>query len=156
MKKYIPRKCLTTAGLLACVAQFACAQTPIKDVLAQIDPATGKAKDTATEFSVTGIVAAKLALSDQKVLAFIHNPGEPALPVQADVKDGAKLIPRNVVKLTGKLGDGPGILCGWSSLCHNFHSSLSRYQRTARRALPATCFMAPKKNWQAALSASKS
>ncbi len=107
MKNYIPRKCVTTAGLLACVAQFACAQTPIKDVLAQIDPATGKAKDTTTEFSVTGIVAAKLALPDQKVLAFVHNPGEPALAVQTDVKDGAQLVPRNVVKLTGKLGDGP-------------------------------------------------
>jgi len=105
MKNYIPRKCVTTAGLLACVAQFACAQTPIKDVLAQIDPATGKAKDTTTAFSVTGIVAAKLTLPDQKVLAFVHNPGEPAVSVQTDVKDSMQLIPRNVVKLTGKLGE---------------------------------------------------
>ncbi len=107
MKNYIPRKCVTTAGLLTLAAQILCAQTPIKDVLAQIDPATGKAKDTATEFSVTGIVAARLVLPDQKVLAYVHNPGDPALAVLTDAKGGAQLVPRNVVKLAGKLGEGP-------------------------------------------------
>lgn len=83
------------------------AQTSAKDVLAQIDPATGKAKDLSTEFAVSGVVAARLALPDQKVLAFIHNPGEPALPVLSDAKDGAGFLPRNLVKLSGKLGESP-------------------------------------------------
>ena len=107
MKNPVLEKCIIASSLLACGAQFICAQTPIKDVLAQIDPATGKAKDTATEISVTGIVASKLMLPDQKVLAFVLNPGEPALGVLTDSKDGAQFVPRNVVKLTGKLGDGP-------------------------------------------------
>ena len=33
---------------------------PIKDVLAQIDPATGRAKDNTKEFTVSGIVAARV------------------------------------------------------------------------------------------------
>ncbi|MFO1476431.1 MAG: hypothetical protein U1F98_07255 [Verrucomicrobiota bacterium] len=107
MKNHISRKYVITAGLLACAAQLVCSQTPIKDVIAQVDPATGKAKDAATEFSVTGIIAAKLVLPDQKVLAFVHNQGEPALAVLTDGKDGARLVPRDVVTLAGKLGDGP-------------------------------------------------
>lgn len=85
----------------------ACAQSPAKEVLAQIDTSTGKPKDTATEYSVTGIVAARLVLPDQRVLAFVHSPGEAALPVLADPGDGANLAPRNVIKLSGKLGEGP-------------------------------------------------
>lgn len=81
--------------------------TPVKDVLAQIDSATGKAKDTAKEFTVTGIVAAKVTLPDDKVLAFVLAAGEAALPVLADAKDGANLLPRNEVTLSGKLTDGP-------------------------------------------------
>ncbi|HLP77277.1 MAG TPA: c-type cytochrome [Candidatus Paceibacterota bacterium] len=107
MKSLIRVKWQTAAAALICAAQALCAQTPVKDVLAQIDPATGKAKDTATEFSVSGVIAAKLVLPDQKVLAFVHNPGEPALTVLADAQDGAGLLPRNVVKLAGKLGEGP-------------------------------------------------
>lgn len=91
---------VTAAGAFA-------AETPIKDVLAQIDPASGKAKDAATEFTVKGIVAAKLALPDNKALAFVLEAGQPALPVYGDAKEAANLIPRNEVTLSGKLGDGP-------------------------------------------------
>jgi cytochrome c len=90
------------------VAPFSAkAQSPIKDVLLEIDAATGKAKDTAKEFSVTGIVAAKLTLPDNKVVAFVLNAGEPTLAVVTDPKEGASLIPRNEVTLAGRLGDGP-------------------------------------------------
>ncbi len=95
------------AVLLTGLAFVAPAQTPIKDVLAQIDPATGTAKDTATEFTVTGIVAARYVAAPDKVVAFLHNAGEPALAVLTDVKGAEKLVPRNVVKLAGKLGSGP-------------------------------------------------
>ena len=92
---------------MAFTASMAWAQTPIKDVLAQIDPATGQAKDTATEFTVSGIVAARLVLPDDKVLAFVHNAGEPTMPVLTDAQGGEKLRPRNVVKLGGKMASGP-------------------------------------------------
>jgi cytochrome c551/c552 len=81
--------------------------TAIKDVLAQIDPATGKAKNTATDFTVTGFVATKLTLPDGRVVAFVLAPGEAALPVLAGAADGPNLMPRNAVTLSGKLGDGP-------------------------------------------------
>lgn len=81
---------VTAAGAFA-------AETPIKDVLAQIDPASGKAKDVATEFTVRGIVAAKLVLPDNKALAFVLEAGQPALPVFGDAKEAASLIPRNEV-----------------------------------------------------------
>lgn len=95
------------AVLLTGIAFVAPAQTPIKDVLAQIDPATGAAKDTATEFTVTGIVAARYVAAPDKVVAFIHNAGEPALAISTDLKSAEKLVPRNVVKLAGKLGSSP-------------------------------------------------
>jgi hypothetical protein len=95
------------AVLLTGIAIVTQAQTPIKDVLAQIDPATGTAKDTATEFSVSGIVAARYVAGPDKVVAFLHNAGEPALAVLTDLKSAEKLLPRNVVKLAGKLGGGP-------------------------------------------------
>lgn len=94
-------------SLLVLMAPILPAQTPLKEVLAQIDPATGQAKDIATEFTVSGIVAARLVLPDDNVLAFVHNAGEPALPVLADAQGGEKLRPRHVVKLAGKLGGGP-------------------------------------------------
>lgn len=95
------------AVLLTGIAIVTQAQTPIKDVLAQIDPATGTAKDTATEFSVSGIVAARYVAGPDKVVVFLHNAGEPALAVLTDLKSAEKLLPRNVVKLAGKLGGGP-------------------------------------------------
>jgi cytochrome c551/c552 len=79
----------------------------IADVRQQIDPATGKAKDTATEFSVTGIVSVRATLKDGQVLAFVQPAGEAGLPVLASPADAASLLPRNEVKLSGKLADGP-------------------------------------------------
>lgn len=83
------------------------APAAIKDVLAQIDPASGKAKDPALEFTVSGIVAARMVLPDGKVLAFIHTAGEPALAVLAEAGDAAPLQPRNAVTSAGNLADGP-------------------------------------------------
>ena len=108
MKKCTPLTLQAAAlALLFTLAGFARAETPIKDVLAHVDPATGKAKDAGSEFSVNGIVAARLTLPDHNVLAFVHNPGEPALAVLADPKEAAAFIPRNVVTLAGKLTDTP-------------------------------------------------
>ncbi len=92
---------------LVAVSELVAAESPIKDVLAQIDPATGKAKDAATEFTLKGIVAAKLVLPNNKALAFVLEAGQPALHVFGDAKEAADLIPRNEVTLSGKLGDGP-------------------------------------------------
>lgn len=93
-------------SIVALTVSIAPAQTPIKDVLAQIDPATGQGKAAATEFTVSGIIAARLVLPDDTVVAFVHSPGEPTLPVMTDAKSGEKLLPRNAVKLAGKLGSG--------------------------------------------------
>jgi cytochrome c len=97
---------LLAAALALPLAANVLADAP-KDVLAQIDPATGKAKDTTKAFTVSGIVAAKLTLPDGKVVAYVLTPGEAALPVLADAKDGANLLPRTEVTLSGKLTDGP-------------------------------------------------
>ncbi len=84
------------------------AETPIKDIQAQIDPASGKAKDPAIEYALRGIVAAKWVVpAGDKVLAFVLEPGQPVLAVLTDVAGSADLIPRNEVTLSGKLGDGP-------------------------------------------------
>lgn len=110
MKQYFAdRVLIALATVLACGPLIIHAQTPtpIKDVLGQIDPATGKAKDTTTDFTVSGIIATRLTLPGNKVVAFLHNAGEPALAVLADAKEAARLQPRNVVTVAGKLGDGP-------------------------------------------------
>jgi cytochrome c551/c552 len=83
------------------------AETPVKDVLAQVDAATGQPKDTTTAFTVSGIIAATLALPDGHMVAYIHNPGDAALPLLADAKDAPLLAPRNMVKVTGKLAVSP-------------------------------------------------
>lgn len=82
------------------------ASTPT-EVLAKIDAASGKASDTATEFSVTGVVSTRTVLPDGKVVAWVHAAGESGLPVLGSVADTALLVPRNEVTLAGKLGDGP-------------------------------------------------
>jgi cytochrome c len=79
----------------------------IAEVRQQLDPATGKARDTATEFSVTGIVSVRASLPDDQVLAFVHPAGEAGLPVLASKSDAALLLPRSGVNLSGKLTDGP-------------------------------------------------
>lgn len=85
----------------------------VPDVLAAIDPATDKPKDTATAFSVTAIVSARATLPDGKILAFVHPAGQRGLPVIASKADGAGLQPRNEVSLTGNLQEGP---FGWAVL----------------------------------------
>ena len=88
----------------ACLAQT---ETPIKDVMARIDPVTNQPKDTGVVVTVSGIIAAKLVLPDNQTIAFIHDPGGPALAVVAEAKSAARLVPRNQVRITGKLGLSP-------------------------------------------------
>jgi cytochrome c len=78
-----------------------------EDVLKQIDPATGKAKDTTTAFELSGIVSVRTTLAEGQVLAFVQLTGTAGVPVLAGKADADKLIPRNEVSLTGTLGDGP-------------------------------------------------
>ena len=96
---------LSAMAAAVCVA-VARAATPT-EVLAKIDPATGKASDTATEFSVTGVVSTRTVLPGGQVVAWVHAVGEAGLPVVAPVADATLLAPRNEVTLVGKLGDGP-------------------------------------------------
>lgn len=79
----------------------------IADVLAKIDPGTGKATDTTTDFTTTGIVSARATLADDQVLVFVQPSGGVGLPVLASRADAALLVPRNEVTLGGRLGDGP-------------------------------------------------
>lgn len=82
--------------------------TPIPEVLAQVDASTGKPKEAGKEFTIHGIVGARLVLSDMSAVALVLNPGEPAVPVfAASATSLADLLPRNEVTLTGKLGVGP-------------------------------------------------
>jgi cytochrome c len=100
----IPARIVLAAALIALSPARA---ATIAEVRQQIDPATGKAKDTATEFSVTGVVSVRATLKDGQVLAFVQPAGEAGLPVLASQADAASLVPRNEVKLSGKLADGP-------------------------------------------------
>jgi cytochrome c len=98
------------SSLFLAVALVAVPSAPaatLAEVRQQIDPATGKAKDTITEFSVSGIVSVRATLPDNRVLAFVQAAGETGLPVLADKADAASLLPRNGVTLSGKLADGP-------------------------------------------------
>jgi cytochrome c len=99
---------LVAAGVLRSVHAAS-----IPDVLQKVDPATGKALDTTTEFSVSGIVSARATLTGDVVLAFVQPPGGVGLPIVASKADAALLAPRNEVTLAGKLGDGP---FGWAAL----------------------------------------
>jgi cytochrome c len=84
------------------------APTPIPEVLAQLDPATGTPKEAGKEYTLRGVVGARLILSDTSALAFVLNAGEPAIMVYASSPAAtADLVPRNEVTLTGKLGVGP-------------------------------------------------
>ncbi len=96
---------LSAMAVALCVV-VARAATPT-EVLAKIDPATGKASDTATEFSVTGVVSTRTVLPGGQVVAWVHAVGEAGLPVVAPVADATLLAPRNEVTLVGRLGDGP-------------------------------------------------
>ncbi len=83
------------------------AETPIGDVLKEIDPASGKPKREGQEYTITGIVAARITLPDHRSVAFVLKAGEPALQIIAEGDSGKELIPRNEVKLAGTLGEGP-------------------------------------------------
>jgi cytochrome c len=83
------------------------AQTPIPDVLGQLDPASGKPKEAGKEFTIRGVVGARLILPDATAVAYVLNAGESAIPVFAPTAAlVASLVPRNEVTLTGKLGVG--------------------------------------------------
>ncbi len=91
---------------LGCMALAATAltlplQAATKDAAGKID-ASGKATDTATEFTVEGVVAARATLADGSVLAVLQEEGT-SLPVLLS-KD-TKVKPRDAVTLTGKLSD---------------------------------------------------
>lgn len=92
---------------IAAVALRAGGETPIKDVIAQIDPATGKAKDTTTAFAISGIVSARAVVDGDKVIAFVQPTGAAGVAVLATKQDAALLVPRNEIKLTGNFGDSP-------------------------------------------------
>ena len=79
----------------------------IEDVLKQIDPATGKAKDTATAYPISGIISARATLPDGQVLAFVQPTGGTGVPLLVSKADSPKIIVRNELSLTGTLGDGP-------------------------------------------------
>lgn len=90
------------------LAARAAAPTPIPEVLAGIDPASGQPKEAGKEYGIRAVVGARLVLSDTSAVAFVLNPGEPALMVFAKSPAAvADLLPRNEVTLTGKLGMGP-------------------------------------------------
>ncbi len=103
--------------MFACAAMLALIQpaqaSTVADALAAIDPATGAAKDTTTVFSLDAIVTARITQADGKVLAFIQPVGKTGIAVLASAADGAKLLPRNEVTLTGSLAAGP---YGWAVL----------------------------------------
>ncbi|MBN9692492.1 MAG: hypothetical protein J0M24_19765 [Verrucomicrobia bacterium] len=79
----------------------------IEDVRKQIDPATGKPKDSTTSFSVTGVVSARATVEGNQVLAVIQPVGAAGVPLLISAADAAKIIPRNDVTLTGTLQEGP-------------------------------------------------
>lgn len=109
MKKSFLLFCLGSLVLLPAASHAAA----LADVQAAIDPATGAAKDTTTAFDLDAVVSAHLTQPDGKVLAFLQPPGKAGVAVLASAADGAKLLPRNEVTLTGTLAAGP---YGWAVL----------------------------------------
>lgn len=93
--------------LLATLWTATATAASIEDVRKQLDPATGKAKDTATAFGINGVVSARATLDGGKVLAFVQPVGAAGVPILVTGADAAKIVPRNEVTLTGTLGDGP-------------------------------------------------
>jgi cytochrome c len=97
---------MLSLGLLCALSRPVNA-VPIEEVLRQIDPATGKPKDTSTVFSVSGLVSARAGLAGDKVLAFVQPVGGTGLPVLVGGADAAKLVNRNDISVTGTLAEGP-------------------------------------------------
>lgn len=98
---------LRSAVAIATFAGSALVAATIEDVLKQIDPATGKAADTATTHALTGVVSARATLADGSVLAYIHPVGGPGLAILAGKAESASIVPRYEIKVAGALADGP-------------------------------------------------
>jgi len=112
-QSYMKKSLAILLGVVSVMVRTAGAGT-VEDVVAAIDPATGAAKDTTTAFTVDdAIVSARLTQADGKVLAFIQPKDKPGVAVLASAADGAKLIPRNEISITGTLAAGP---YGWAVL----------------------------------------
>ena len=79
----------------------------IEEVLQAIDGATGKPKDSKTEFTVTGVVSVRANLKDDQVLAILQPPGAPGLPILLKAADAANVLPRHELTLSGKLSESP-------------------------------------------------
>ncbi|MFM7214034.1 MAG: c-type cytochrome [Verrucomicrobiota bacterium] len=80
---------------------------PISSVIQQIDPRTGKAKETTTTHEIRGIVSARATLPSGEVLAFLQPAGEAGLPVLFPKADGPRVVVRNELSLSGPLAEGP-------------------------------------------------
>ena len=79
----------------------------IATVLKSLDPASSKVTDSDTTHEINGIVSARATLQDGSVLAYVQAPGEAAVPVHFAKADAAKVVVRNELSLSGKLGTGP-------------------------------------------------
>lgn len=97
--------CLAVVTVLAAVPDVPTAE--IGEVLRVIDPASGRAADTATEFAVRGIVSALATLANDQVLAFVQAPGQAGLPVWTTLAEAGPLVMRHEVSLSGRLAEGP-------------------------------------------------
>lgn len=100
------RSILLRVSFLTLLSLSARAASP-EDLVKQLDPATGKAKDTTTAYSVSGVVSARATLPDDTVLAFVQSVGSVGVPVLVRKGDADKFIPRNEINLTGTFRDGP-------------------------------------------------
>lgn len=79
----------------------------IASALKHLDPASQKISDTDSTHDLVGIVSARATLQDGSVLAYVQATGEPGIPVHVAKADSAKVIVRNEIVLSGKLGEGP-------------------------------------------------
>ena len=79
----------------------------IEDVRKQLDPATGKAKDTATAFGINGVVSAPRHVGWRQGPRLRAARGAAGVPILVTGADAAKIVPRMKSPLTGTLGDGP-------------------------------------------------
>ena len=100
-------RCAFSVVVSLCLLLESARGASIEEVRKQWDPATGKAKDTATAFSINGVVSARATLEGGQVLAFVQPVGAAGVPILVSGADAAKIIPRNEVSLTGTLIDTP-------------------------------------------------
>jgi len=84
------------------------AQNSAQDILAQVDPATGKVEDGTKSFTISGIVTTRLVQDSQTTAYVLIYPESPTVAVRAGGRaDAAVLLPRNQITLSGKLADSP-------------------------------------------------